>query len=465
MDAIALLDRADKGLPWAAIVEKPAAGDFGAELGRAMSEVEPDPPRDRSPAKPSREDPAKYDRPRAAADDDPAAARTTEREPEPDMVRDDQTPIDEQNAATGRDDRPREARADEKRPSEPAPAAEQPAVIPNAPAQATAAVLAQAVDGAAEVAPAAEAAATAKQADQPAAATASAAASTAASAVASAVVGQSLPVGGQRPSNAEPGGPNAVLPRPTPPVAPATAKQGAGRGPNLPATTLNKGSEGTATAASGAFPKGALAGRAAPPPFVGVLPTGVEFPGLATPAAGDGRLVLTTDGAATGPAGILEGTGDARTAALLRGARALAGSAAGQVSAQIVSAVRKGVDRISIQLQPQELGRVDVKIEIGQDGRVVAQIVAERGDTLDLLQRDARALERSLNQAGLTTDSESLTFGLRGEEQSQWAFTGERGASGNLDGPRDGAVARAEPPADDPGTHCTRDDGRLDIRV
>ncbi len=85
-----------------------------------------------------------------------------------------------------------------------------------------------------------------------------------------------------------------------------------------------------------------------------------------------------------------------------------------QVAVHITRAAAEGLDRIIIQLQPESLGKVDVKLEIGNDGRLTAVILAERTDTLDMLQRDARGLERALQEAGLKTDSGSLSFHLRG---------------------------------------------------
>jgi len=51
---------------------------------------------------------------------------------------------------------------------------------------------------------------------------------------------------------------------------------------------------------------------------------------------------------------------------------------------------------------------------MGMDGRVSAVVTADNKDTLDLLQRDQRALERALQDAGLKADSGSLSFNLRG---------------------------------------------------
>ena len=73
------------------------------------------------------------------------------------------------------------------------------------------------------------------------------------------------------------------------------------------------------------------------------------------------------------------------------------------------------IDRIKIELHPAELGRVDVRMEIGPSGHVQAVFAADRPQTMELLQRDARQLERALQDAGLNVGSGSLSFDLRGQ--------------------------------------------------
>ncbi|MGM0562617.1 MAG: hypothetical protein ACQETX_16330, partial [Pseudomonadota bacterium] len=69
--------------------------------------------------------------------------------------------------------------------------------------------------------------------------------------------------------------------------------------------------------------------------------------------------------------------------------------------------------------------------DFGQDGLLRATITAERPETLDLLQRDARALERALGDAGVKTDSGSLSFNTRDTAGQQQAFNQEgQGAAG-----------------------------------
>ena len=85
---------------------------------------------------------------------------------------------------------------------------------------------------------------------------------------------------------------------------------------------------------------------------------------------------------------------------------------------QLSKAIRNGDNKIKIQLRPQELGRVEVKLEIANDGRAKAMIIAERPETLDILQRDIRVLERALQDAGLKTDQNSLSFDLQSRQDN-----------------------------------------------
>ncbi len=84
-----------------------------------------------------------------------------------------------------------------------------------------------------------------------------------------------------------------------------------------------------------------------------------------------------------------------------------------QVSVQIQKAVINGANKVSIKLHPANLGRVEVRLEIATDGQLSAIITAEKPETLELLQRDIRGLEKSLQQAGLDANANSFNFGLK----------------------------------------------------
>jgi len=88
-----------------------------------------------------------------------------------------------------------------------------------------------------------------------------------------------------------------------------------------------------------------------------------------------------------------------------------------QVAVHIQRAAAAGEDRIRIRLHPAELGQIDVRLKVGHDGVVRAVVAVDRAETFNLMQRDAHGLERALQDAGLKTDSGSLSFNLRGEGQ------------------------------------------------
>ncbi|MFZ4124557.1 MAG: flagellar hook-length control protein FliK [Rickettsiales bacterium] len=90
-----------------------------------------------------------------------------------------------------------------------------------------------------------------------------------------------------------------------------------------------------------------------------------------------------------------------------------------QVKVGVTQAVRDGVDRITIQLNPQDLGRVEVKMDIAADGMSQISFLVDKADTFDLLQRDARSLERMLHDAGVRADAGSMEFNLRQESQNK----------------------------------------------
>lgn len=100
---------------------------------------------------------------------------------------------------------------------------------------------------------------------------------------------------------------------------------------------------------------------------------------------------------------------------------------AGQLAIHLAQAIQKGVSRFTIRLHPAELGRVDVRLDVAYDGRVTALISTERQEALDLLQRDSRHLERSLQDSGLKADSNSLSFSLRDHGEGHARFDSDGG--------------------------------------
>jgi flagellar hook-length control protein FliK len=104
-----------------------------------------------------------------------------------------------------------------------------------------------------------------------------------------------------------------------------------------------------------------------------------------------------------------------------------------------------GVNRFEIRLDPPELGRVEVRLEI-EGGEVKAQLVVDRVETLALLQRDAKTLERAFEQAGLKPSEGGVDLTLR-ERHPEGRGQGRGEESGDRPDERPEARARHEEPA------------------
>ena len=83
-----------------------------------------------------------------------------------------------------------------------------------------------------------------------------------------------------------------------------------------------------------------------------------------------------------------------------------------QVYNRIIERADGRAQRFEIRLDPAELGRVDVRIEIGADRKVHAVLAAHDSAALSDLMRGQRALERALADAGIDLADNGLRFEL-----------------------------------------------------
>jgi chemotaxis protein MotD len=77
-----------------------------------------------------------------------------------------------------------------------------------------------------------------------------------------------------------------------------------------------------------------------------------------------------------------------------------------------------GNSRFEIRLDPAELGRIDVRLEVDKHGNVTSHLTVERPATLDMLRNDAPKLQQALQDAGLKTGDGGLQFSLRDQSSS-----------------------------------------------
>ncbi|SFG76653.1 flagellar hook-length control protein FliK [Methylobacterium gossipiicola] len=91
----------------------------------------------------------------------------------------------------------------------------------------------------------------------------------------------------------------------------------------------------------------------------------------------------------------------------------------------------QGSNQFEIRLDPGELGRIDVKLDIDKErGTVMAHLVVDRIETLALLQRDAPSLQQALSQAGLDANEANINLSLRSDAQSNGQGAENRGSDG-----------------------------------
>ena len=102
-----------------------------------------------------------------------------------------------------------------------------------------------------------------------------------------------------------------------------------------------------------------------------------------------------------------------------------------QIQVQVQQSVQNGgVDTIRIELNPIELGSIKVSLEVAADNSTQVVVTAERQETLDMLQRDAKGLAKALEDAGLQADAGSLQFNMSGDGRSGGEAQAQKDSSG-----------------------------------
>ncbi|MBU6318050.1 MAG: flagellar hook-length control protein FliK [Alphaproteobacteria bacterium] len=131
----------------------------------------------------------------------------------------------------------------------------------------------------------------------------------------------------------------------------------------------------------------------------------------------DGQAGASPSGAA------LSGQGPAASAATpaspAHPALAQAPAAAVQVYVRFVERFDGRAQQFNIRLDPAELGRVDVRIEIGADQKVHAVLAAHDSAALSDLIRGSKALEQALASSGVDLADGGLRFELSDDRQDR----------------------------------------------
>jgi flagellar hook-length control protein FliK len=85
---------------------------------------------------------------------------------------------------------------------------------------------------------------------------------------------------------------------------------------------------------------------------------------------------------------------------------------------EIAASARSGKSSFEIRLDPADLGRVDVRIDVDRTGQVTSHLRVEKPETLSMLRQDAPQLQRALDDAGFKTGDGGLQFSLRDQSSS-----------------------------------------------
>jgi flagellar hook-length control protein FliK len=198
------------------------------------------------------------------------------------------------------------------------------------------------------------------------------------------------------------------------------------------------------------------------------LPADTHVQTPVAPPTGDqnaASAVQSLSASATAANNGMPGATPATTPAQAAAAAAATAVPIAGVAVEIVARAQSGSNRFEIRLDPPDLGRIDVRLNVDKQGNVTSHLVVDRAATLDMLRGDAPRLERALQDAGLKTGGDGLQFSLRDQG------TGAQNQSFQDSGPA--RVTRMVVPLDDTTPiETARSYGRLvgtsgglDIRV
>ncbi|WP_420404646.1 flagellar hook-length control protein FliK [Nisaea sp.] len=228
---------------------------------------------------------------------------------------------------------------------------------------------------------------------------------------------------------------------------------------NVAAATVQPATPNTGTGAGAAPVPGQLPPATAESTLGGRSQGGAGQSSLSetgTTANGSARTAEAPSSSSSSFADTLRTSGTERSAPPSETRQPLPGAAAEQVKVKLVKAAQGGLDKIKIQLNPSELGKVDIRLEFGSDGGVRGVVTVEKPETLHLLQRDARQLEQALQDAGFNTDGESLEFQMRGGNTNERQ---QNAGAGNGSPSNAGGDLTAEEEQLDTATAGTEQDG------
>ena len=101
------------------------------------------------------------------------------------------------------------------------------------------------------------------------------------------------------------------------------------------------------------------------------------------------------------------------------------------LAVEIAASATAGKSHFEIRLDPADLGRIDVRIDVDRNGQVTSHLTVERPETLSMLRQDAPQLQQALDDAGFKTGDSGLQFSLRDQSFSGQNNGNDSGSGSN----------------------------------
>ncbi|MDR2423046.1 MAG: flagellar hook-length control protein FliK [Deltaproteobacteria bacterium] len=121
----------------------------------------------------------------------------------------------------------------------------------------------------------------------------------------------------------------------------------------------------------------------------------------------------------------LDGSGVAQTFVAELSGYGSRESLARQLEKKLIYSARQGVHRLKMDLDPEELGRLDVELKVDKD-KLTAHIRAETAEAYEALEREISSLKASLKESGLEM---SLTLSFDGQAEKDRSFSRSDGVA------------------------------------
>ncbi len=113
------------------------------------------------------------------------------------------------------------------------------------------------------------------------------------------------------------------------------------------------------------------------------------------------------------------------------------------IALQIQRNAQTQVDTFRMQLHPTDLGQLEVRLKFSKDGTMKAHLVAEKPETLAILQKDSAQLQKMLEQSGIQLDGNALSFDLRQQRDQDTGAAYNNNGNQPQDSDNDGDTMQA----------------------